>query len=229
MSRCRWLPLFLLLPGIAGWVLAGPDDSPIATLLDLPSGGRGIDTEKEDLPETIIFYDQTYEGDGFYWCLDKSGSMVDNDRIKILKSEVSRAVRNLSPSANFGIVAFSSNIVRFSHSPLPATHGNKTQAIAWVETLEAEGSTCAGAAGVATLQISNRCPKSQKVIIFLSDGRPACGSADTADQALTEITTANYQGTPINTLLLGNVPGGLEFMRALAMNNQGSFAHLDSN
>ena len=42
--------------------------------LDLPSGGGRADDE-EDTAEAIHFYGAEYEGDAFFWCLDKSGSM----------------------------------------------------------------------------------------------------------------------------------------------------------
>ena len=229
MTRGRWLALVLLLPGFAGWVLASPD-KPRTAMLDLPAGGGYAEKEQEDVPETVTFYGQTYEGDAFFWCLDKSGSMRIDGRIEVLKEEVIRSVRDLSRSAHFGIVAFSTNVEPFAGMPKEATGRNKSAAIAWIQSLAARGATCAGAAGVKILEISKRSNRQQKVIMFLSDGRPSCGNTgDPSAQALEAITVANYQRTPINTLLLGNDLGGMIFMRRLAEMNYGSFAHLDSN
>ena len=96
--------------------------------LDLPSGGGLVDeSEEEDAPELITFYGHVFEGDGFFWSLDKSGSMGGN-RLMVLKDEVTRAIQSLSPAAEFGFVAFSSNVVAWRNQPVQATSAEKAVA-----------------------------------------------------------------------------------------------------
>jgi hypothetical protein len=99
MSR---LLSILLVMGVAlgttGWIVAQSDGTGVKRPLDLPSGGKGDDEDEEDAPETISFYGGEYEGDGFFWCLDKSGSMDWGNLIGQLKSEMSESLNQLSAS-----------------------------------------------------------------------------------------------------------------------------------
>ena len=75
--------------------------------LDLPSGGvRGDESDEEDALEAIVFFGETYEGDGFFFLLDRSGSM-NGFKLDMLKSEMVSALEELSPTNEFGIVSFS--------------------------------------------------------------------------------------------------------------------------
>jgi len=196
--------------------------------LDLPSGGGGFADGEEDAPETIIFYGMDYEGDAFFWCLDKSGSMDWGGAMEDLKQEVTAAVLSLSPSAEFSIVAFSSNTVIWSPTPRPAKLPEKTAALAWVNSLGADGWTCLAPAAVTTLNICNQSSHGARQVIILSDGAPFCNEVDTSNQALSEITGANWQQVPIHTVFIGSDMQGIDFMQSLAAMNQGSF-HICEN
>ncbi|HIA27399.1 MAG TPA: hypothetical protein EYN79_04655 [Planctomycetes bacterium] len=195
--------------------------------LDLPSGGGASDDEEEDAPETIIFYGQNYEGDAFFWTLDKSGSMGWNGEIEVLKQEVTQAVMSLSSAAEFSLVAFSSGHILWSAQPRRATSQNKASASAWVGQLHADGWTCLAPAVIETLNICNQSHKQQRQIIVLSDGAPVCNGIDTSSSALNEITTSNWQQVPIHTIFIGNEAGGLGFMQELALLNGGTSTFID--
>ena len=79
----RALLLILLLVFIFPFDVSADGRKP----LDLPSGGSGDNDEEEDAPETINFWGGEYEGDAFFWCLDKSCSMSWNGEIQDLKQE----------------------------------------------------------------------------------------------------------------------------------------------
>ena len=125
----RFVVLGLLGVGLfgSGWVLAQSDSPRQRRPLDLPSGGHGADSDEEDAPETITFYGGEYEGDGFFWCLDKSCSMGWADDIAFLKSEVISALASLSPQAEISLVAFSSGHIVWSPplSPARAYHSTR--------------------------------------------------------------------------------------------------------
>ena len=110
-----------------------------------PLAGVGDMGQDEDAPETILFYGGEYEGDGFFWCLDKSCSMV-GDQIAVLKDEVNAAIISLSSAADIGLVAFSTNVVLWRTSPARASSAYKAGAEAWVNTLVASGGTKEGEA-----------------------------------------------------------------------------------
>lgn len=191
--------------------------------LDMPSGGRGADDDEEDAPETIIFYGNDYEGDAFFWCLDKSGSMEWGGAMEDLQQEVTEAVNSLSPQAEFSIVAFSSNTVTWSTTPKAATTAQKAAAIAWVNSLVPDGWTCLAPAAITMLQICNQSSKPARQMLILSDGVPTCDGVDTTNQTLSEITAANWQQVPIHTIYINDDSEGISFMQLLAAQNFGSF------
>ena len=186
--------------------------------LDLPSGGHGEDESDEDPPETIRFYGESYEGDGFFWCLDRSGSMTTDDRLGRLKIEVTEALASLSDSAEIGLVSFSDGYTAWQPLPREADSGAIASATEWVLALEAGGFTCLGAAGTRTIEIANLCEKESKQIFVVSDGLPFCGGQDSSAAALQSIRAANWQSIPVNTIFIGNDPSASAFMRSLTAN-----------
>lgn len=217
-----FMTLFLLgSMGMTAHSLEQPSGKPRP--LDLPSGGGGNGDDEEDAPETILFYGNDYEGDAFFWCLDKSGSMDWGGAMEDLKQEVTASVNSLSPEAEFSLVAFSSNTLTWSPVPKRATPAQKAAAVAWVNTLVPDGWTCLAPAAVTTLQICNQSSKPGRQLIILSDGVPTCDSVDTSNQALLEITAANWQQVPIHTIYINDDSEGISFMQLLASQNFGSF------
>ncbi len=213
--------LLSLSAGGGAWLIAASDGDPVKRPLDLPSGGKGHDEEEEDAPETIVFYGGAYEGDGFFFCLDKSGSMVVDDRFVQMKAEVTDAIAELTDESEFGLVAFSSGFINWSPRPQPGRVANRLNATAWVHSLFPDGLTHLATACIETIRICNMSEKEHKQIIVISDGEPNNpGPAET----LSSVTTANWQRTPINTIYLGNLAGAREFMRNLAAANSGDFS-----
>jgi Mg-chelatase subunit ChlD len=193
--------------------------------LDLPSGGRGIAHDDGDFPELIHFYAEPFEGEAFFFCLDRSGSMVSQERWTILKQEVGQALRSLSPEAEFGIVAFNESVAVLHEQPERATGLNRQVALAWLDGLTPYGSTCIAPAAIKTLEISRRSAKPRKVLIVVGDGIPACLGNGHMGEVIEEIAIANYEQTPINTVLIG--PGeGIAFMQELAETSGGRFVHV---
>ncbi|MEC9475581.1 MAG: VWA domain-containing protein [Planctomycetota bacterium] len=219
------LPL-ILSPPLWEQVVAGEET--VRRPLDMPSGGGGNDDDEEDAPETIIFYGQDYEGDAFFWCLDKSGSMDWGGAMEDLKQEMAGSVMSLSPAAEFSLVAFSTNMAIWSPAPRPARLPEKAAALSWVNALQPEGWTCLAPAAVQTIQICNQSSKPHRQVIILSDGAPYCDGIDTSTAALAEITMANWQMVPIHTIFIGSETEGIDFMQTLASMNQGSF-HICQN
>ncbi|MEM7260968.1 MAG: hypothetical protein AAF488_03195 [Planctomycetota bacterium] len=191
--------------------------------LDLPSPGAGDDEDDEDAPESITFYGSEYEGDAFFWCLDRSGSMSVGGQLETLKAECTRSINQLSARAEFSVVSFSSNHSAWSSTPRRANSGNKSSAISWVNSLVADGWTCLATAGVATIQIANLSSKQRKQILILGDGEPICGGTDTSAQSLISITSANYEQIPIHCLLISTGSQGASFFQQLALQNGGTF------
>ncbi|MEE8142439.1 MAG: hypothetical protein V3T77_05010, partial [Planctomycetota bacterium] len=153
-SRHAFLAGFIaalfLVAALGSGIIIGQEDAgkPVKLPLDLPSGGTGDDEDEEETPETIVFYGGEYEGDAFFWCLDKSCSMA-GQKMATLKKEVTTAIDSLSDRSDIGLVAFSQNYVQWRTSPQRTVPTTKVAAKTWVHTLHASGGTIISPAGVA--------------------------------------------------------------------------------
>ncbi len=136
---------------------------------------------------------------------------------------MTEAINALTSRAEFSMVAFSQNTVVWNQFPVAANSGNKSSAMAWVQSLVAGGWTCMLPAGLKCVEISNSCSKRRKQVIVLGDGVPLCNGQNTSQQCLTEITGANWQRTSIHTIYVSTDNQGVEFMQSLATLNNGTF------
>jgi Mg-chelatase subunit ChlD len=201
--------------------------------LDLPAEAAGDSGDDESLPEIIVFYGQQYEGDGVFFCCDKSGSMA-GAKWKRLQGEVTRNLRSFSPRVQFGIVLFDSKTVAFPSSgrPAEASEAMKAQAIEMVMATGTGQLTCAKPALAMALNYANSSTSKRKIIIYLSDGWNTCACMESgkySTEILSEVAQRNTQHVRINALCIG--PAGKyavneDFMRALASQNSGTYVRL---
>ncbi len=222
-----------MLLGAAGWILASDTSSDGGTRrpLDLPASGAGSNEDEEDAPESIQFYGSEYEGDAFFWCLDKSCSMgwSGGAPMATLKQEMTNAVNQLSARAEFSLVAFNTSYDVWSEYPKRATTANKASAVTFLQGMIPDGTTCLTTAAVKTVQISNQSQKRRKAVIIVGDGVPECPPPYTSAQGeatLSNITGANYEGTPIHTIFISASDIGISLMQSLAAMNGGTFTHV---
>lgn len=191
--------------------------------LDLPVGDLGLDPEEDEPePDTIFFYGDGYEADGFFWLLDRSGSMNHQGRLGILKVEVLQAIQGLSHASEFGIVAFSSNSTKFAQTPVRARPESKAQAAAWVNALGPAGMSCLAPAATKLINISNQCKKASKIIFIVGDGSPNC---PLCPATIETIRNANWQRTPVNTIYIGPLSDTIaaDCFQEIAATNGGTF------
>lgn len=214
------IPFLLIGAALYSAITFGGETTPAPTTpLDLPSGGFGYNDDEEDLPEAIHFFGSIYEGTGFFFLIDKSGSM-NGVKMEHLKAELTAVIGDLSSTSQIGMVAFSSNIVPWLAVPVPASPTRRLQAIAWVQQLVPAGATHMLDGAMAILQITSQSSASQKIVICVGDGLP---NSPLADETLAGILQANYEALPWNTILFGNEPSAVAFMQDLAASTGGSF------
>ena len=218
----RHPPLWIALLALFAIPLLGSSSevAPVArTPLDLPSGGSGRSLDEEDAAESILFFGNVYEGDGFFFLLDRSGSM-SGLKLGILKAEMQDALQELSSESEFGIVAFSGDTSALSPIPLRAQRNNVLQGTVWVNALEAYGSTMMLGAAQELLAIASVCTNDTRSVIVVGDGNPNNpGPAET----LEGIIALNSEGLPFHTILIGANESAVEFMMALAAATGGTF------
>ncbi|MFN0058864.1 MAG: VWA domain-containing protein [Planctomycetota bacterium] len=222
----------LLLFCTGGWIVAQSSDGAAGGAkrpLDLPSGGNGDDDDEEDESESITFYGAEFEGDGFFWCLDRSCSMSWGGEIATLKIETTTAINQLSGQADMAIVAFSTNVTAWptSEQPVRASLSNKTAANAFVQSLTATGGTCLGPGSVKAIEIAHKSGKRKRQILLLGDGVPYCSEAGSGAEVLAAIQTANYENISINTLYISAAAEGIPLFQDIASQNNGTFTVIE--
>jgi len=200
--------------------------------LDLPFDALGENEEEEDAPEVVNFYTITLEGDGFFYIIDRSGTMQDSGELQRAKAEVKKNISEFSDRVQFGVIFFSANIVKFPSNgqPAEADTAMKQSGKAFVDGTPGEYGTCGLKALQAALQMANQAKSHRKVIVYLSDGGGTCEGADESqylNKCLSTTASMNFQRIKINTIGVLNLTAlGEQFMRKLATMNGGTYTKI---
>ena len=196
--------LLSLLPFLPASVQGtGGDGAASKENLDLPLNALGTDEDEEDAPEIVIFYDLPLEGDGFFYVVDKSGSMNDAGELAIAKREITKNITEFSDRVQFGVFLFSSNVAKFPSSghAAEAIPSMKAAAVAWIVAQQSTPGSCVQAGLSAALQMANASSAKRKVITYVGDGGGTCNGANEAEylqQPLAAVSAQNYQRIQIN-------------------------------
>ena len=222
----------LALAPFLGLLWAAPARAQVKENLDLPFDALGEDEEEEDAPEVVNFYSTNLEGDGFFYVVDRSGSMMDSGELQRAKQELNKNINDFSNRVEFGIVFFATETVKFPSNGLPAeaTEPLKQAAKSFVNSQGRAHGSCPLTGLMTGLQLANRSKARRKVLVYLGDGGGTCGGADEAQylqRTLSTITAQNYQRLRINTIGVVDVSSiGDSFLRRLAASNGGTYTRI---
>ena len=203
--------------------------------LDLPYDAVGEDEEEEDAPETIEFYGQNFEGDGYFYTIDRSTSMRDSGELQVAKREVIRNISEFSSHVEFAVVFFDENVEKYPETgqPMKADAGKKQAAIGWVQTVPGGKGSCSQQGIVAALEFANKSSARRKTVIYVGDGGGTCKGADEGtylDQTIGIVTARNYQRASINCIGVVDVKGpNRRFMQNLARSNNGTYTEIKNS
>ena len=200
--------------------------------LDLPYDALGEDEDEEEAPEVVSFYGQSLEGDGFFYSIDRSGSMQDSGELNLAKQEVTKNISEFSDRVQFGVVFFAADVLKFppGGQPADATPSMKSAGISWVNSAQGSHGSCCQAGLVAGLQMANQASAKRKVLVYLGDGGGTCSGVDEGtylSQTLAVVTSQNFQRITINTigvLSYGQIQE--KFLRNLASANGGTYTKI---
>ncbi|MCZ6792261.1 MAG: VWA domain-containing protein, partial [Planctomycetota bacterium] len=174
--------------------------------LDLPFDARGDGAgEDEDAPEVVSFYGQNLEGDGFFYTVDRSGSMQNQGELQRAKQEISRNISEFSSKTQFAVVFFDSGIQKFPTSgrPAEANAGMKGAALSWINNMRGGSGSCMTQGLRVALQFGNLASAKRKVIVYVGDGGGTCGGGNQQQylqNMVSTITGQNYQRIQINCI-----------------------------
>lgn len=180
------------------------------------------------------FYGVPLLGDGIFYVVDKSGSMMDSGELAIAKREVIRTVNELPEDHQFGIVFFDSSVMKFPASGFPATANPamKAAATSFVQSVPGGGGgSCVQQALLATLDMARASSARRDVLVYVGDGGGTCMGSDEVtylQQTLSSVTEDNSGHAQILTVGVLNPSSlGEEFMKALAAQNSGVYARIE--
>lgn len=219
------------IPRLAAQDLGGP----LKENLDLPYSSVGDpDDDDDDRPEIVTFYGQNLEGDGFFYCIDRSSSMAVATGLPRAKREIARNVSELSSRAQFGIVFFDAAILKFPSSgqPLAASPGYKSAALVWLGSVGIGSGSCILEGLGQSLRMANLASVKRKVLVYAGDGGGTCGGpseSEYLENALTTITSQNYQRVQINCIGVNMGTGRSmqeSFLKRLAAANRGTYRRI---
>jgi hypothetical protein len=202
--------------------------------LDLPLDAIGESTETEESVEVVVFYGQNLEGDGFFYTIDRSGSMQDSGELARAKQEISRNVSEFSDRTQFGIVFFDARVNRFPSSgrPVEANPGMKAAALSWVAGMAGGSGSCMMEGVRAALDMASFASAKRRVVVYVGDGGGTCMGANEQDylkKMVATVTSQNYNRVIINCIgVLMDASRTMQenFMKQLAQANGGAYRRI---
>ena len=183
----------------------------IRSNLDLPFDARPSkdDGDDEDALETINFYSQQFEGDGFFYVID-GGSM----RCAAMR-DLRRNIAGFSSRIQFGIVFFDRSIWKFpaGRRPAEAKTAMKSAALTWLRSAQTgAGGSCCRKGFVEALKYANASSASRKVIVYVGDGGGDCDGTNEQvylNQTLSAVRSQNLQRAQINAVGVLDIGGSM--------------------
>ncbi|HOE31384.1 MAG TPA: VWA domain-containing protein [Planctomycetota bacterium] len=223
-----------MLPGHLGWSAAATVGGDVA-FLDLPDG-FGVTGEDEIEPEIIEFYTDDYEGDAFFFCLDRSWSMTlpaasGESKYAVMKREVVRALQGLTARSVVSVVFYNADLdpLTYGDPPIKMEAGAKAQLISRIVGTPSSNGSCMFRGAEKLLRIALKTQNEFRTMIIVADGRTHCSNGDnTADGVFNRIIAKNVTRMPINTIYTGPMSGedwtiGKPLLERLARATNGKF------
>ncbi len=155
--------------------------------------------EKSVAPKDVVFV------------VDRSGSMQEDGKIDQAKGALAYCLKRLGARDRFAVVDFATDASSFESRLVPATPGNVSRALRYVERIEASGGTNVEAGLDEGLKMLRRDEGRVPLVFFITDGVPTVGRTDvgsllaSARQANASLGARVFTfgvGADVNTLLL---------------------------
>lgn len=163
------------------------------------------------------YFGITARGTRFAYIVDRSGSMGEQQRMRIANAELARSIQALPDYAHFYLLYFSSNVVQppMQRSWLAARSQNVNTVVRWIQSIDPGGGTLPRPAFEQVFELDVL----PDVIFFMTDGIIAPTSL-TAE----EVARMNRRGkrVVIHTVAFGD-RGSEELLRRIARESGGTY------
>lgn len=151
---------------------------------------------------------------------------------EIAQREIRKLISTLKEITSFALVFFDRTVVHYpaNRIPEPATEEYKRSALEYVASVQCRWDTCPHAALVAGIYSARLGPGFERVVVYLGNGGGQCQGADEnayLDWTLERIPPYNMGEVRIFVVGIGAMrPWNEKFLRELASQNGGAYAHL---
>ncbi|HSH95099.1 MAG TPA: VWA domain-containing protein, partial [Roseimicrobium sp.] len=152
-------------------------------------GGGDTKEKKKIAPKDVVFV------------LDTSGSMAGK-KMEQARKALQFCVESLNPQDRFEVVRFSTDTEPLFKQLVDASKDNRARATAYLETLQATGSTAIDAALREALSLRPAENTRPFLVVFLTDGIPTIGATN-EDEILATVGRSKGAGTRIFSFGLG--------------------------
>lgn len=198
------------------FVFASRAEPAESVVIDVPPKKIPWDEPRPD------FYGMTIYAKRVVFVIDRSGSMASSvngeTRLAKAQQELQKAIKALSESDFFNIVAFDDRLEVFKSKLVPANEANKKDGIRFGYGLDARGETACYEPLKMGLDASN----DLELMLFVSDGEPNSGALPDPSAIVVAISNHNLtQRTTIHTLGIDARDKHEMFLKELAEKNRG--------
>jgi hypothetical protein len=197
---------------------------------DKVAHARELQRLKQRTRTKAQFFGIKVESTRVIFILDISGSMLEPmygrkigkrpaARIDVAKQELTQAVQNLDPAAEFNILVFNNGVAPWRKDMAKNTEADRQEALVWIERLGASGGTNL----YDSLQIAFA-DKDVDTIYVMSDGEPNVGGEIDPYRIRADVATWNdHRKVVINTIAVG---GNFEILEWLAQDSGGKHVQI---
>ena len=183
--------------------------------LDLPDG-FGWSEDEEDEPELIEFYSDEFEGDAFFFVLDRSSSMGQasssgESKFAVLKRETVRAISGLTKRSVVSVVFYNKdqNPLVYGEQPIKMDGAGKAKMVGNVLGTPISNGSCMLRGVLKALEIAQRSQNEYRTLVLTADGQTTCPNGERdANRIFQNIMSHNVLRMPINTVYTGPQSGG---------------------
>ncbi|WP_435009487.1 vWA domain-containing protein [Tundrisphaera lichenicola] len=198
------------------------DDEPVVMSAEAAARARGRSSEGDrygaepdwrEIPawRQASFFGIRAEGRVFVFVVDRSGSMIDADRLDRAKAELRRSVGSLQSPQRFKVIFYNDRPLPMPGDfTKPADYPSKAQLARWMNFVEPEGETDPRSALALALAMR------PDAVFLLSDGAFPPGTADS-------VVKFNPKKVPIHCVDLAGGAGG-DDLRKIAQDSGGQYA-----
>lgn len=153
--------------------------------------------------------------------LDKSGSMRGY-KIAQVKEAFGKIIKDLPPEDHFNIISFDTTVKSYSETLMEESPEEKSKAVEFVNSLEANGNTNINEALLKALRMFSLGGERVPIIVFLTDGLPTEGVV--SPYAIRQnLKDANIADVSIFSVAFGiNDESNYHFLKVMSLENYGT-------